>query len=44
MYSHRVTRGKPMPRRIRSVLILTLRRRNEMANRPVAIANIKSQR
>jgi hypothetical protein len=44
MYSQSVTRGNPMPRRIASVLMLTLRRSNEIANRPVAIANIKSQR
>ncbi|MDQ3968453.1 MAG: hypothetical protein M3275_08675, partial [Thermoproteota archaeon] len=44
MYSQSVTRGNPMPRRIASVRMLTRRRSSEIANRPVAIANIKSQR
>lgn len=44
MYSQSVTRGNPMPRRIASVRILTRRRSSEIANSPVAIAIIKSQR
>lgn len=44
MYSQSVTRGNPMPRRIASVRMLTRRRSSEIANSPVAIASIKSQR
>jgi hypothetical protein len=41
MYIHRVTRDKPMPIRIASVRILTLRRSNKIANIAVAVASSK---